>query len=87
MANGTIFTSLFWKDTAERVVWTVAQSFLGILGALQVTPLAFDWNTAILGALIAGGVSFLKAILVATALKDETTVSPASSAVDSRGSG
>ena len=87
MANGTIFTTLFWKDAAERVIWTVAQAFLGILTALQVTPLGFDWNTALIGAAIAGGAALLKAILVATALQNTTTVSPASSATDSRGSG
>jgi hypothetical protein len=87
MANGTVFTSLFWKDAAERVIWTVAQAFLGFLTAAQVSPLAFNWETALLTAGLAGGAALLKAIVVATALKDETTVSPASSATDSRGSG
>lgn len=72
-----MFTKLFWKDTAERVVSTAAQAAIGVLtadGVLGVADVDFEAGASIVA--LAALVSFLKAI-VAGKTTDES-VSPAS---------
>ncbi len=71
-----MFTSLFWKDTAERVVSTAAQAAIGVLTADGVDLANIDLKAglSIVGA--AALVSFLKALVAGKFVGD--SVSPAS---------
>lgn len=78
-----MFTSLFLKDTAERVIITFAEALLALfLVAPQTSFLAFDWPSALGLAGTAAVISLLKAVIASRISK---TVSPASLAQDSRG--
>jgi len=80
--TSVLFTSLFWKDTVERIVATVAQVLLGVITAANFNLLHFD--VATVGATVgtAAAVALLKAII---ASQVGPTVSPASLIKDERG--
>lgn len=79
-----MFTALFWKDTAERVVVTFAEALLALLVvAPQLSILAFDWPSALAVSATAAVISLLKAVIATVA--SSKTVSPASLARDGRG--
>ena len=79
-----MFSSLFWKDTAERVIMTFAQSILALLlVAPQTSILAFDWPSALAVGATAAAISLLKAVIATVATNK--SVSPASLAPDNRG--
>lgn len=71
-----MFTSLFWKDAAERAINTVVQVVLGLL-LVDGTNLAnLDWQATGVAGLTAGVISVLKSIVAAQVSDD--SVSPAS---------
>lgn len=70
-----MFTRLFWKDTAERVVSTAAQAAIGVLTADGFDLVNFDAKASLAVVGTAALVSFLKALV---AEKVDGTVSPAS---------
>lgn len=77
-----MWTSLFWKDVAERTVATVAQVLLGIITADGFNLVNFD----VVGTLTVVGVAALAVLLKALIATQVTpTVSPASLAKDERG--
>lgn len=81
-----MFTSLFWKDTAERAVKTFAQALLALFVVAPNTPvLAFDWPSALGLAATAVVISVLTSVVSAGVTKKKSTVSPASIAPDNRG--
>lgn len=77
-----MWTSLFWKDVAERVVATVAQVLLGIITADGFNLVSFDWVAVLTVVGVAAITVVLKALL---ATQVGPTVSPASLAKDERG--
>lgn len=81
-----MFTSLFWKDTAERLVKTFAQALLAIfLVAPQTNVVNFDWPSALGVAATAAVISLLTSVVSAIGTKNTPTVSPASAAPNKRG--
>lgn len=81
-----MFSTLFWKDAAERAVKTFAQALLALLIVAPNTPLlAFDWPSALGLAGTAVVISFLTSIVSGASTKNRATVSPASVATDERG--
>ena len=79
----SIWTSLFWKDTVERVLATVAQVLIAVLSVDGLDLVALDWQATLSAVAIAGALSLLKAV-VANAVTGNT-VSPASLAPDNHG--
>ena len=76
-----MFTSLFWKDTFERLVKTFAQALLAIfLVAPQTNVVNFDWPSALGVAATAAVISLLTSVVSAIGTKNTATVSPASAA-------
>jgi hypothetical protein len=74
----SIYTKLFWKDTFERVLATLAQVLLAVLGVDGLDLLQVD-TTALLSTLaIAAALVVLKAVIAAVATNNSSTVSPAS---------
>lgn len=72
-----MFTRLFWKDTAERVISTAAQAAIGVLTAdavIGVADVDFEAGASIVA--LAALVSFLKALVAGRTTDDH--VSPAS---------
>lgn len=72
-----MFTKLFWRDTAERVVSTAAQAAIAVLtadGVVGVADVDFEAGASIVA--LAALVSFLKAIVAGKATDE--SVSPAS---------
>lgn len=81
-----MFSTLFWKDTAERAVKTFAQALLALFLVAPQTPiLAFDWPSALGLAATAVVISFLTSLISAGVTKNTPTVSPASAFPDNRG--
>lgn len=81
-----MFTSLFWKDSAERALKTFAQALLALFLVAPQTPiLAFDWPSALGLAATAVVISFLTSVISAGVTKNTSTVSPASVFPDDRG--
>lgn len=81
-----MFTTLFWKDAAERFIKTFAQALLAIiLVAPQTSVIGFDWPSALGLAATAAVISLLTSIVSGIATSNTPTVSPASIAPDSRG--
>lgn len=73
--NHAIFTAVFWKDTLERIVSTVAQAevtVLGLSGATEVVK--FSIETALLTAAFSAAACLLKC-LAATGVSDPSTAS------------
>ena len=59
-----MFTSQFWKDTAERVLSTMAQALLAVIGADAFVPTAVEsWQQGAVIVLLAGLMSLLKCII------------------------
>ena len=78
MANTGIWSGLFWKDTIERVISTVAQVLITILSVDGLDLVNFDFQTGATTVLIAGVLALLKAIVANAATNPANTVSPAS---------
>lgn len=77
-----MWSSLFWKDLAERLVATAAQVLLGIVTADGFNLVSFD----AVGVLTTVGVALIVVVLKAlVAVRVSGTVSPASLAKDERG--
>jgi hypothetical protein len=57
-----MWTATFWKDAAERAIKTAAQTLLGVIAGLQVTT-GMDWETTLIAAGIATGLSVLTSLL------------------------
>jgi hypothetical protein len=57
-----MFTSLFWKLTAERAVKTFAQTLAGVLVVGGATLLSAHWTTALATAGMAAVVSVLTSV-------------------------
>lgn len=67
-----MFTSVFWKDTAERAIRTFAQTLLAVIGVGLLDVLHFDWATALSVSLGAAVVSVLMSLLLpAAGVRDE----------------
>ena len=78
-----MWTSLFWKDAAERAIATFAQTLLALIGAGALTSLvALNWPE-LLG--VAATAAFLSVLKSVVATQMGRTVSPASLAKDERG--
>jgi uncharacterized membrane protein len=78
-----MFTALFWKDAAERVLATMAQTLLALLTADGFDVLQADFNTLLVTVVVAGVLSLLKALVAGSVVNP--SVSPASLAPDDRG--
>jgi phage shock protein PspC (stress-responsive transcriptional regulator) len=57
-----MWSKQFWRDAAERAVKTAAQTLLGVIAGLQVTT-GMDWQTVLVSAGIATGLSVLTSLL------------------------
>lgn len=68
-----MFTKLFWKDTLERLVATLAQVGLGLLSAEGVSHVHTE---AVVATLVVAGLGVILKALAATRVTD--AVSPAS---------
>lgn len=79
----SMWTSLFWKDTAERVLATVAQVLIAVLSVDGLNLVSLDWEATLSTVAIAGLLALLKAVVANAATG--RTVSPASLAPDDRG--
>lgn len=66
-----MFTTSFWKASAERAISTTAQSALALTGVDLLELATLDWKAIAVASLIAGGLSVLKA-LAAGAQSDGT---------------
>ena len=75
MAAG-IWNGLFWKDTIERVIATVAQVLITILSVDGLDLVNFDFEAGLVSVAIAAALVVLKAV-AANAITD-SSVSPAS---------
>jgi r1t holin len=65
--NGTIFTGMFWKDTAERVIGTFAQGWLGaIVGGNIFDVTALGWKQSLGIGATAGLIALLKCVVAGT---------------------
>jgi hypothetical protein len=69
-----MWTKKFWKDTAERVIFTAAQAALGVLVASGIIGLATTAGWIIIGT--AAAAALLKAIVAAGVGSND--ISPAS---------
>lgn len=69
-----MFTKLFWKDTAERVIVTAAECALGVL-TMSATDIPVDGKIWWIAVGVPTAAAFLKA-LIASGKSD--TISPAS---------
>lgn len=70
-----MFTALFWRDTAERVISTMAQAGIGVIGSDIFVPNAIDsW---VQGATVVGiaGLAALLKCLAATRIGDPESAS------------
>jgi len=79
----SIWTGLFWKDTAERAIFTAVQVLIAVLSVDGLDLLTVD----VAGTLTAIGIAVALVVLKAVAanLAVASTVSPASFAKDDRG--
>lgn len=79
MAKG-IWNGLFWKDTVERMIATVAQLLITILSVDGLDLVHFDFEAGLVSVIIAAVLVVLKA-LAANAITSDS-VSPASFATE-----
>lgn len=77
-----MFTSLFWKDLAERALSTAAQVLIAVFAADQFSLLNADWAGIGESVGIAVVLVVLKSLVAGQVV---STVSPASLAKDKRG--
>lgn len=75
----TMFTTVFWKDAAERAVSTAAQAALSLWFVDGIFNTDLDFEKGLVGVGAAAGLSVLKAL---AANYKGGTVSPASFASD-----
>lgn len=75
MSKYILFTADYWKDTAERVLSTAAQSVVAVIGVDQVLPNAFTLDYKVLAGVAAGGA--LAALLKSWAKLGATAQVPA----------
>lgn len=72
-----MFTTAFWKDTAERAIATFAQVLVAIVtgsAGLDLAGLAgLDWKTALITSLVAAGLAVLKALVASKFGSDGVT--------------
>ena len=59
----SIYTPVFWKDAAERAVYTAAQAAIGVLTAGSIGLVDVDWAATGSIAGLAAVVSVLKSIV------------------------
>lgn len=78
-----MFTRLFWEDTLERVLATMAQVLLSLWTVDGFDLLSLDFKATAAAVVTAGILAFLKALLAAKAVGD--SISPASLAPDNKG--
>lgn len=73
-----MFTTVFWKDAAERAIKTIAQTLLALwlVGDVAFNALSVDWTEALGIAVGAAILSVLTSIVSAGAVTN--SVSPAS---------
>ena len=58
-----MWTTSFWKDTAERVVSAFVTSLLGVLGTAEAADLhAIQWKQALIAAAVIAGLTLLKCL-------------------------
>lgn len=79
----SIWTGMFWKDTVERVIATVAQVLIAVLSADGLDLLQIDVAATVTTVAIAAALVVLKALVANLAVG--RAVSPASLAPDNRG--
>lgn len=79
-----MFTRLFWIDTAERVIRTAAQSFLGGFTGAAVATLA-DLGTALYAGGLAAAVGGIAALAMALAAQSFGDTNSASALLSLRG--
>ncbi|GAA3699286.1 hypothetical protein GCM10022377_10360 [Zhihengliuella alba] len=66
-----MWTATFWKDTAERVISTIAQVALVTIGAEAFNVIEADW-AAIAAVSVGGGVVALLKAVAASGIGDHT---------------
>ena len=81
-----MWTTLFWKDAAERSIKTFAQTLVALLVTAGATTIvAINWPVFLGTAATAALVSLLTSIGSAAGTSGTPTISPASAATDDRG--
>ena len=82
-----MWTTSFWKDTAERVVSAFVTSLLGVLGTAEAADLhAIQWKQALIAAAVIAGLTLLKCLGAGTGVVGQkgspSLVAPAAPASD-----
>lgn len=70
----SIWNKAFWKDAAERVIFTAAQAGIGVLAASGIVGFGTWGAVAVIGT--AAAAALLKAVVAALAV--DNSISPAS---------
>lgn len=78
-----MFTRLFWKDTFERLVATLAQVLIAVLTVDGFDLWQADFKAVLAALVVSGALVVLKALAAAKFTND--TISPASLVEDRRG--
>lgn len=79
----SVFSKIWVKDTAERVLATIAQVLIAVLSAEGLDVISLDWAGVAITVAIAAALVVLKAVAANTVT--DATVSPASLVKDDRG--
>lgn len=82
MSTNSIWNGLFWRDTLERVIGTLAQVLVAVLSVDGLDLLQVDVTAMVSTLAIAGVLVVAKAVAAATLTSDTSTMSPASFAKD-----
>ena len=69
-----MFTSSFWKSTAERAIKTVAQALIAVLAATTFDWFTADWQ-AIAGTAVTAGLLSLLSSIASAGIGDKGTPS------------
>lgn len=77
-----MWTKLFWKDTIERAVSTMAQVLISLFAVDQFNLLTLDWVATLATVGAAGLLAVAKALAATQFVKE--SVSPASFAPDGK---